>query len=81
MGALITPTYTPFYIKSPKGNPPFLRREDFLRFSLKPFSGAITPAALITATPATAITITAVTTTAIGGTLIKVKILPFGEIF
>ena len=75
----IIPTYAPFYIRSPKGNPPFFRGEDFLRFFPEPFPGIITSVTLITAT---AIIITAVTVaTAIGGTFIKVKVFPFRETF
>ena len=79
MGALITPTYAPFCVKSPEGNPLFLYREDFLGFFPELFPGAITPAAL---TITTAIIITAaITATAIGGTPIRVKALPSGETF
>ena len=81
MGAPITPTYAPFYVKSPKGNPPFFHREDFSGFFPKPFPGVITPAALITATPTIATIITTITTTAIGGILIKVKAFLFKETF
>ena len=84
MGALITPICAPFYIGSLKGNSPFFRGEDFLGFFPESFPGVITAAALATATPATAtvIIITAVITViAIGGTLIKVKVFPFREIF
>ena len=88
MGVLITPTYAPFCIRSPEGNLFFLRGEDFSGFSPEPFPGVIAAAvAIITATTtatttatATLVT-TAIAATAIGGTLTKVKILPFGEIF
>ena len=81
MGTPITFTYAPFHIRNPKGNPPFLRGEDFSGFSPEPFPGAIAPAALITATPTTAIITTAVITTAVSGTLIRVKVFPFRETF
>ena len=81
ISAPITPIYTPFCVKNPEENPPFFYKEDFLGFFLKPFSGAITLAALITATLTTAIIITAVIATAIGSTFIRVKIFPFGETF
>ena len=82
MGMSITPTRAPFYIKNPKGNPLFLRREDFSGFFPEPFPGAITPAALITATPATiTITTAAITATVISNTSIKVKAFPFKETF
>ena len=82
-GALITPIYAPFCIGSPKGNPPFFRGEDFLAFFPKPFPGVITTATA-TAAITTAITpfiIITAAITAIGSTLIKVKALPFREIF
>ena len=82
-GAPVTPTYTPFYIGSPKGIPFFFRGEDFSGFFPEPFPGVITTAAAITAI-ATAITpliIITTVTTAIGGTFIRVKVLPFGETF
>ena len=81
---LITPIYTPSRIKNPEGNPPFLRGEDFSGFFPEPFPGIIITAA---ATPITIITVITpliiITTviTAIGGTFIKVKVLPFKEIF
>ena len=81
---LITPTYAPFYIKNPEGNPPFLRGEDFSGFSPEPFPGAIitaaaTPTATVTAiTPLVIITTAA---TAIGGTPTRVKAFPFRETF
>ena len=84
MGTPITPTYAPFYVRSLKGSPPFLRGENFLGFFPEPFPGVITTAALTTATPITTtaiIIITAITTTVIGGTLIKIKVFPFQEIF
>ena len=81
MGAPITPTCASFCVKSLKESPFFLRGEDFSGFFSEPFSGAITTAALITAT-ATAITITAVIIAiAISGTFIKVKVFPFKETF
>ena len=80
----ITSTCTPFYIKNPKRNPPFLRGEEFSGFFPELFPGAITTAALIIATPATAtaIIITAIITAiVINGTPIKVKNFPFKETF
>ena len=83
-GVLVIPICAPFCVKSPEGSPPFFRGEDFLGFFPEFFPGAITTA---TATPtaiATVITLTVIITTvaiAIGGTLIKVKVFPFGEIF
>ena len=82
MGAPITPTCALFCVRSPKRSPPFLRGEDFLGFFLELFPGAITTAALATATLVTVIIIiAAIIATAIGGTLIRVKVLPFGETF
>ena len=83
-GALITPTYAPFCVRSPEGNPPFLRGKDFSGFFLEPFPGAITTAAVIPTVIITAIAppvIITTTTTAIGGTPTKVKALPFRETF
>ena len=82
-GTFITPTYILFYIGSPKGTPPFLRGEDFLRFFPEPFPGAITTAAAITAitTTTTPPIIITTATTAINGTPIKVKVFPFRETF
>ena len=83
-GAFITPTYTPFCIKSPEGIPLFFRGKDFLRFFPEPFPGVIITAAAIiivittATTPPIIITTAAITT---GGTLIKVKAFPFREIF
>ena len=79
MGALITPTYTPFCVKSLKGNPFCLCKEAFSRFFPEPFPRAITTAAPATAT-ATTIT-AAITATATGGTPTRVKVFPFKEIF
>ena len=87
-GTLITLTYTPFRIKSFKGNPLSLYKENFSGFSTEPFPGAITTAATISIAIITAIT-TAITppviittaTTAINGTPTRVKALPFKEIF
>ena len=83
MGAPITPTRALFCAKSPEGNLPFLRGEDFLRFFPEPFPGAITTAAAIPTITATIIliTITTITVTAISSTLIRVKVFPFREIF
>ena len=84
MGVPITFTYTPFYIKSPEGNPPFYHGEDFLGFFPEPFPGAISTAAAIITAIITAIIppiIITIAITAIGGTLTKVKIFPFREIF
>ena len=82
MGAHITQTRAPFRTKSPEGNLPFLRGEDFSRFFPEPFSGAITAAAaIITATTTATPTIITITATAINGTLIKVKAFPFKETF
>ena len=84
MDVPITPTCAFFCVGSPEGSPPFLCGEDFLGFFPEPFPGAITPAALTTATPATATAIiitAAIIATAIGGTLTRVKVFPFGEIF
>ena len=83
-GAPITPTRAPSRIRNPKGNPPFLRGEDFSGFFLEPFLGiiitaAVIPTAITTATTPTVIITTAAT--AINGTFIKVKAFPFGEIF
>ena len=83
-GAPITPTRTPFCVKSPEGSPPFFRGEDFSGFSPEPFLGAITIAAAIITAIATAIALIVIITTAataIGGTLIRVKVFPFREIF
>ena len=79
MGALITLIYAPFCMKSLKGNPFFLREEDFLGFFPKPFPGAITTAALATAT--VIIIAATIAATATSGTPIKVKVLPSGETF
>ena len=79
IGTLITPIYTPFYVKSPEGNPSCFCKKAFLGFFPEPFPGAIATAALIIATAI--IITTAITTTAIGGTPIKVKALPFKETF
>ena len=82
-GAPITFICDFFYVGSPKGIPFFFRGEDFLRFFLEPFLGAIaittatTAITIVTAPPVIIITIT----TAIGGTLIKVKVFPFRETF
>ena len=82
-GAPITPTYAPFYIRSPEGILFFFRGEDFSGFSPEPFPGAITTAAATTVittaiTPPVTIT-TAIT--AISGIPIRVKAFPFKEIF
>ena len=82
-GAFITPTCAPFYIKNLKGIPFFFRGEDFSGFFLKPFPGAITIAAAITAiiTATAPFIIITTATTAISGTFIRVKVFPFREIF
>ena len=77
MGTPITPIYTPFCIRSPEENPLFFHGEDFLGFFPEPFPGAIATAALATAI----IIIAAIIATVIGGTLIRVKVFPFGETF
>ena len=85
-GTPITPIYALFYVGSPEGNPLFLRGEDFSGFFLEPFPGAIITATVIPTVIITIITplviiTTAIIATAIGGTLIRVKVFPFGEIF
>ena len=83
-GAPITPIYAPFRIGSPKGIPLFFRGEDFSGFFPEPFPGATATAAIIITVIITAITPPVIITTAataIGGILIRVKALPFGEIF
>ena len=83
-GTFITPTYTPSCIRSPKENPLFLRGKDFSGFFPEPCPGAITTAAatptIITTATTPPVTITTAAT-AIGGTPIRVKAFPFGEIF
>ena len=88
IGIPITLICTPFYIRNPEGNLLFLRREDFSGFFLEPFPGATAAAATITTATTIVITIATatfiiiiITTTAISGTPIKVKALPFKEIF
>ena len=83
-GALIIPTYTPFYIRNPKGNPLSLRGEDFSGFSPEPFPEAITTTTTTLTAITTAITPIIIITTAIiaiGNTLIRVKVFPFKETF
>ena len=79
MDTLITPTYTLFCIKSPKGNPPYFCKKAFLGFSPEPFPGAIITAAPVTATAI--ITAAVITATAISGTPTKVKAFPFRKTF
>ena len=82
-GAFITPICVSFCVGNPEGTPLFLRGEDFLGFFLEPFPGAIVTAAatiaIITAITPPVIITTAIT--AISGTLIRVKVFPFKEIF
>ena len=92
MSVLITSTRAPFCIKSPEGDLPFFRREDFSGFFPEPFLGAIVAAAAIITAIITAITIittiaiatlviVTINATAIGSTPIKVKAFPFKETF
>ena len=82
-GAFVTPTCAFFCVGSPEGSPFFLRGEDFLGFFPEPFPGAIVTAAAITViiTAITSLVIIITAITVIGGTLIRVKAFPFGEIF
>ena len=81
MSVPITLTRAPFYIRNPKGNLLFLRRENFLRFFPEPFPGVITAAAAIITATTTATTTLIIIIITVIGTLNKVKAFPFGEIF
>ena len=83
-GTYVTFIYVSFCVRSPEGSPPFFRGEDFSGFFSEPFPGVIITAAVIPTAIATAIApfvIIATAAIAIGGTLIKVKVFLFGEIF
>ena len=77
----ITPTRVPSRARNPKKDLPPFRKKDFSGFSPEPFPGAITAAVITTATTTLIIIITAIAATATGGTLIRVKAFPSGEIF
>ena len=84
IGALTTPTYALFRIKSPEEDLFPLRKKDFSGFFPEPFFRVITTAAIaiITATPtAIIIIITTTSATAISGTPTKVKLYPLGRPF